>query len=153
MERLLLAAVIVVVAAAAGEVIRRRRRFDPPTQPRRELPTQLDRADFDDPAVPWLVAVFSSESCSTCADVVAKAEVLRSHEVTVDIVAYQSRRDIHARYAIDAVPCLVVADAAGEVRSGFLGPVTATDLWASVAEARRPGSIDRAGGCDRHEHD
>ena len=78
--------------------------------------------------------------------------VLRSHDVTVEIVPYQSRRDTHARYAIDAVPCLVVADAAGAVRTGFLGPVTATDLWAAVAEARAPGSVDRSGGCDRHQH-
>jgi len=34
------------------------------------------------------------------------------------------------------VPCLVIADSAGTVVSGFLGPVTATDLWAAVAEAR-----------------
>jgi hypothetical protein len=26
------------------------------------------------------------------------------------------------------------------VRAGFAGPVTATDLWAAVAEARQPGS-------------
>ena len=72
---------------------------------------------------------------------VRKAEVLRSDDVTVDIVPFQQRRDTHARYAIDAVPCLVVADAAGTVRAGFLGPVTATDLWAAVAEARsRDGS-------------
>ena len=59
---------------------------------------------------------------------------------------------MHQRYAIDAVPCLVIADADGAVRAGFLGPVTATDLWAAVAEARQPGSIDRPGGCDRHQH-
>lgn len=152
MERLLIAIVIVVAAAGIGELIRRRRRADPPTQPRRELPSQLDRRDFANPNAPWLVAVFSSETCSTCADVVRKAEVLRSDDVVVEIVPYQSRRDTHARYAIDAVPCLVVADAAGAVRTGFLGPVTATDLWAAVAEARRPGSIDRSGGCDRHQH-
>ena len=153
MERLLIAVAIVLIGAAVGEVVRRRRQVDPPTQPRRELPAQLDRGDFAEPDVPWLVAVFSSETCSTCADVVRKAEVLRSHDVTVDIVAFQQRRDTHARYAIDAVPCLVVADAAGTVLTGFLGPVTATDLWAAVAEARDPGSIDRSGGCGRHEHD
>lgn len=153
MQRLLIAVAIVVIAAVVGEVVRRRRRVDAPTQPRRELPVQLDRDDFAEPGVPWLVAVFSSETCSTCADVVRKAEVLRSHDVTVDIVTFQQRRDTHARYAIDAVPCLVVADADGAVLTGFLGPVTATDLWAAVAEARNPGSIDRSGGCDRHEHE
>jgi hypothetical protein len=152
MERLLIAVAIVLVAAAVGEAVRRRRSADPPTQPVRELPAQLDRADFASPDAPWLVAVFSSETCSTCADVVRKAHVLASDEVAVDIVPYQSRKDVHARYSIDAVPCLVVADGDGVVRTGFFGPVTATDLWASVAEARTPGSIDRAGGCDHHGH-
>ena len=153
MERLLIAVAIVAVAVAVGELARRRRQVDPPTQPRRELPAQLDRRDFGRPEAPWLVAVFSSDTCSTCADVVDKAKVLSSDDVAVEIVPYQARRDTHQRYAIDAVPCLVVADAEGTVRTGFLGPVTATDLWAAVAEARTPGSIDRSGGCGRHEHD
>jgi hypothetical protein len=150
MERLLIAVAIVVVAAAAGEFVRRRRRLDPPTQPARQLPSQLDRADFAGEGVPWLVAVFSSETCSTCADVIRKAEVLASDDVVVDVVPYQSRRETHSRYAIDAVPCLVIADADGVVRNGFFGPITATDLWAAVAEARSPGSIDPGGRCDRH---
>ena len=152
MERLLIAVAIVAVAAIVGQIVQRRRRADPPTQPVRELPSQLDRADFDAATAPWLVAVFSSETCSTCADVVRKAQVLASDDVAIDIVPYQTRRDIHARYSIDAVPCLVVADADGVVRTGFFGPVTATDLWAAVAEARSPGSIDRSGGCDGHGH-
>lgn len=152
MERLLLAVAIVLVAAAVGSLVRRRRAADPPTQPVRELPAQLDRRDFAGAEAPWLVAVFSSETCSTCADVISKAQVLASDDVAVDVVPYQSRRDTHSRYSIDAVPCLVVADADGVVRTGFFGPVTATDLWAAVAEARHPGSIDRSGGCDGHGH-
>ena len=116
------------------------------------MPSQLDRADFCEPSTPWLVAVFSSESCNSCADVVAKAEVIRSEDVAVDVVPFQTRRDVHQRYAIDAVPCLLVADAVGAVHASFLGPVTATDLWAAVAEARQPGSIDGGGGCNRHQH-
>lgn len=152
MERLLFAVAVVVVAAVVAEVVRRRRRADAPTQPRRQLPSQLDRADFDGADHDWLVVVFSSTSCSTCADVVAKADVLRSPDVAVQTVTYQDHRDLHARYAIDAVPCLLIVDRSGVVHAGFLGPVTATDVWAAVAEARSPGSIDRAGGCDRHEH-
>lgn len=149
MGRLLLAVAVVVAVALVAEVVRRRRAADPPTQPRHQVPAQLDRADFDGDG--WLVAVFTSETCSTCADVVRKADVLRSDEVTVDTVTFQHRRDLHERYAIDAVPCLVIADADGVVHSGFLGPVTATDLWAAIANAREPGSIE-GGGCDRHEH-
>jgi hypothetical protein len=152
MIRVVIAVAIVAFAAGVAAIVNRRRRADPPTQPRHAVPSQLDRADFCEPSAPWLVAVFSSESCHTCADVVAKAEVMRSHDVTVDVVPFQTRRTIHQRYAIDAVPCLVVADSAGAVHAGFLGPVTATDLWAAVAEARQPGSIDQGGGCDRHQH-
>ena len=152
MVRLLLAVAIVVVAAVVAALVERRRRADPPTQPRQAMPVQLDRADFAEPDVAWLVVVFSSESCSTCADTIAKAEVLRSADVAVDVVPFQTRRRVHERYAIDAVPCLLIVDAAGTVVAGFLGPVTATDLWAATAEARSPGSIDKAGSCDRHQH-
>lgn len=151
MLRVLFAVAIVLAAALIAEVVRRRRGVDAPTQPNHQMPALLDRRDFAEPSLPWLVAVFSSDSCSTCADVISKATVLRSADVSVDVVSYQSRRDLHERYAIDAVPCLVVADAAGAVQTGFLGPVTATDLWAAVAEARHPGSIDRSGGCGTHE--
>ena len=48
------------------------------------------------------------------------------------------------------MPCLVIADADGVVQDGFIGPVTATDVWAAVAEARDPGSIDRSDGCGNH---
>jgi hypothetical protein len=149
MERLLLALAIVAVAAAVSNVVRTRRRSDPPTQARGELPAQLDRSDFD--GTNWLVAVFTSDSCSTCADVVRKADVLRSDEVSVVEASFQASKGLHERYAIDAVPCLVVADPSGVVHAGFVGPVTATDLWAAVANARHPGSIDRSGGCEHHE--
>jgi hypothetical protein len=152
MIRLLIAIAIVALAAGIAAIVNRRRRPDPPTQPRQQVPAQLDRSDFGDPSIPWLVAVFSSESCHSCAEVVAKAEVMRSDDVTVDVVPFQTRRAVHQRYSIDAVPCLVVADVAGTVHASFLGPVTATDLWAAVAEARQPGSIDPGGGCDRHQH-
>lgn len=148
MERVLLALAVMVVAAVVAEVVRRRRRFDPPTQPRRELPSQLDRSDFEGSG--WLVAVFTSDTCSTCADVVHKAEVVACDDVTVSIASFQQRREVHERYDIDAVPCLVIADGDGVVHGGFLGPVTATDLWAAVADAREPGSIDRSDGCGNH---
>jgi hypothetical protein len=151
MERLLLALVIMVVAVAVAEVLRRRRRPDAPTQPRYEVPSQVDRADFVGDG--WLVAVFTSETCSTCADVVRKAEVLRSAEVAVEVATFQQRRDLHERYAIEAVPALLVADRDGVVHASFLGPMTATDLWAAVADAREPGSIDRSEGCESHRHD
>jgi hypothetical protein len=136
MTQLLAAIAIVVLATGGAAVVRRRRRADAPTQPAHELPAQLDRADFDRPGVPWLVAVFTSSTCSSCADVAAKAAVLAAPDVAVVDVVYQERPDLHARYSITAVPALVVADAEGVVRAGFLGPVSATDLWAAVAAAR-----------------
>lgn len=148
MIRLLLAAAVVLVVALVAQAVRRRRATDPPTQVRGQIPAQLDRGDFAGDG--WLVGVFTSATCSTCADVVGKAEVLRSDAVTVEIVPYQDRRDLHDRYDIDAVPCLVIADGDGVVRAGFLGPVTATDLWAAVANARTPGSIQSTTRCDHH---
>lgn len=131
----LIALAIVAVAVVAAAVVRRRRP-DAPTQPSGTVPTQLDRSDFDRPEAPWLVAVFSSATCRTCADVGAKAAVLATDEVTVSEVEYGAAKALHERYGIDAVPLVVVADADGVVRRHFLGPVSATDLWAGVAAAR-----------------
>ena len=147
----IVAASIVVLALVVGVVLRRRRRVAPPTQPTYDVPVQLDRADFA-PGVPWAVVVFSSAACTTCADVVRKARVLESAEVAVLDVEYTAGRELHAKYSIQAVPIVVIADAAGVVRRGFAGPVTATDLWAAVAEARRPGSTPEPGLGARQEH-
>jgi hypothetical protein len=134
--RLLVAAAIVVVAVIVALVVRRRRRPDAPTQPPGQAPAQLDRHDFERPDAPWLVVVFTSATCHTCADVVSKAAVLASDDVAVTSVEWQSNQEVHRRYGINGVPLTVVADRDGVVRRSFAGPVTATDLWAAVAAAR-----------------
>jgi len=134
-----MALTVVLAAAAVGLVLRRRQVVAAPTQPSFDVPAQLDRADF--PATtPWLVAVFSSATCTTCADVVRKAQVLQSREVSVVEVEFGAARELHKKYDIQAVPMVAIADAQGVVQAGFAGPVTATDLWAAVAEARQPGT-------------
>lgn len=144
-ERLLIAGVVIVVAVLIALVIDRRTP-DAPTAPRWAVPTQLDRADFAGAGQPWLVAVFTSETCDACAGTAAKASVLASDDVAVDEVAVGVRPQVHRRYAIDAVPTVVVADAEGVVRASFVGPPTATDLWAAVAELRDPGAEETARG-------
>ena len=138
MQRLIVAAAIVAVAATIALSIRRRARPDAPTQQRHRVPAQLDRADFSNPDVDWLIVVFTSATCDTCADTVTKAQVLASRSVVVEEVEYASDRERHRRYAIDAVPTLVVADSEGVVQASFVGRVSATDLWAAVAEVREP---------------
>ena len=149
MERLIVALVIVAVVAIVATVVRRRRVPDAPTQRRFTAPEQLDRDDFARPDAPWLVAVFSSATCDVCAQVVQKANVLDCRDVAVVEVEYSADRALHERYSIDAVPTVVVADAAGVAVATFLGPMTATDLWAAVAEAREPGSTPSGGSCQR----
>lgn len=133
-----LAAVVIVVA-----LVLQRRRPDAPTGGgiRQTAPPQLDRADFERPEAPWMVVVFTSATCSTCADVWAKAEVLASDEVAVQEVEAVRDRALHQRYQVGAVPIVVIADHRGVVVDSFLGPVSATHLWAALAEAREPGSV------------
>ena len=139
MERFLIAGVLIVIGVVVAVVLERRRP-QPPTQDRWPVPTQLDRDDFDGGAAPWLVAVFTSATCESCARATAKASVLASPSVAYLEVPYQTRKDLHVRYGVEAVPCIVVADSEGVVRASFIGAPTATDLWAAVAEARNPGS-------------
>ena len=139
MAQVIVALAVVVVAGAAGLVLRRRQAIEAPTQPHYDIPAQLDRADFA-PGVPWVVVVFTSATCTTCADVKRKALVLASAQVAVVEAEFAAARHLHTKYDIQAVPIIAVADADGVVRAGFAGPVTATDLWAAVAEARQPGA-------------
>ena len=142
MERLLIALPLIAVAVVVAVVLQRRRPA-PPTGTEWTVPAQLDRADFRSPDAPWLVAVFTSSTCDACADVAMKAAALDSGPqgpVVVHELEAVTDSEVHRRYGIDAVPLLLIADADGVVVRHFLGPVTATDLWAAVAEAREPGS-------------
>ena len=144
MERLLIAAVLVVVAVVVARLIDRRRPA-PPTQPRWTAPAQLDRDDFEGADRPWLVVVFTSATCDSCRDATAKAQVLASADVAVQDVSWQERKDLHDRYAVTVAPTIVMAGPDGVVRASFVGPTTATDLWAALAEARDPGASPEPG--------
>jgi hypothetical protein len=135
-ERLVLALVLAGLAAVVAVVVERRRRRVPVGSPSWTVPAQLDRNDFDRPDAPWLVALFSSATCEVCASVWERASILEGTEVVVQNLEAKLDRRLHEQYRIDAVPLLVIADADGVVRKHFLGPVTAADLWAALAELR-----------------
>jgi len=137
--RLVLAAVLLVAAVGVAWVLQRRRPAPPPRDVY-PVPRQLDRADFPRPDAPWLVALFSSTTCEGCAGLADKVAVLESGDVAVCDVDFETERDLHRRYEISGIPMTLIADAAGVVRAAFVGSVTATDLWAAVAEARAPGT-------------
>lgn len=146
MERIVFALLLVIVATVIAAVAQRSRP-DAPTQPKSyRVPSQLDRADFDRPDAPWLVAVFTAATCNACAASWQKVAPLESDEVAVQQLEVSAASAIHKRYGIDGVPLVVIADAAGVVRASFVGPATATDMWATVAELREPGSVPE--GCD-----
>lgn len=142
--RILLAVGLVLVAAVVAYVIERRRP-DPPLRGAHPVPSRLHRSDFAGSERPWLVVLFSSRTCESCAEVATKLDALSSDEVAVQEVEYSTDRALHERYAVEAVPMTLVADADGVVRVSFTGRVTATDLWAAVAEAREAGSSPEPG--------
>ena len=146
MERAVIGVVLAVVAALVAAVLARRDRVasDPPVD--HHVPTAVDRSLFVHQDRPWLVAVFTSATCSTCADTWARAQHLESDSVAVQELEVSAEAALHERYGIDAVPTTVMADDEGVVRASFLGPVTTTHLWARMAELRDPGSVPD--GCD-----
>jgi len=139
MERVALAAGLFVVALVVAAVLNRRRP-EPPTQDRVAIPAQLDRADFPGADLPWLLVVWTSATCDSCARATAKAALLASPQVAYAEIPWQDQRELHERYNIDTVPLIVLADAEGVVQVSFVGTPNFTDLVGAVAEAREPGS-------------
>lgn len=135
MIRILIVAAVVMFAIALNQVLARRTKQSP-TQADPTMPTHIDRSDFADKAKEWLVLAFTSSTCNTCADIERKATVLQSQKVGVAICEYSANQALHKKYSIDAVPTLLFVDAAGVVRKGFLGPASATDIWAALARVR-----------------
>jgi thioredoxin-related protein len=145
MIRLAIVALVLVLAVALNKILGKRT-TQAPTQADPSMPTQIDRNDFSESSKEWLVLAFTSSSCNTCADIERKAVVLKSQSVAVEICEYTSHRELHKKYEIDAVPTLLIADGQGIVRKGFLGPASATDIWAALAR-------ERDGSPDSHEGD
>lgn len=139
MERVVVAGALVVVATAVAAVLARRRP-QAPTQAKVPIPAQLDRQDFPEPDKPWLLVVWTSATCDSCARATSKAQLLASPQVSYVEVPWQERRDLHERYGIEDVPLLVLADRDGVVEVSFVGTPNFTDLVGAVAEAREPGS-------------
>jgi hypothetical protein len=135
-DRLLVAVAIAAVAAVIAYAVRRRRSAAPPAQVSRDVPSQLDRADFAHPEADWLVAVFTSATCDACGAVAVAAGGLAADDVAVVEVGYQTDRRTHQRYRIGAVPMVVIADRDGVVRASRLGPVSSAQLAADLTAAR-----------------
>jgi len=133
-----LALVLVLILAAFGVAALASRRKDQgtPVTTRGNLPTHVRRSDFVRPDAAWLVVLFSSATCASCAEARKIVEPLDSAEVAVAEVEFAAHRSLHERYDIDAVPSVIVCDGSGAVRASFLGPPKAADLWSTLAELR-----------------
>ena len=120
----------------------RRYRPSTPTAPTYSVPGLLERWDFAQPNTEWLLAVFTSKTCSTCAAVLEAAEGMADDSLAVQEVEHRRHSELHRRYAIDAVPLAVLADRSGAVRASLAGPATEAELSALVASVRQePGTV------------
>lgn len=134
--RLVLAAGLVALAGVVAWILERRRRTAAPLQGRELVPQQLDRSEFPRPDAPWLVVLWSSRACDSCRGLAEKLAPLESGDVAVVEVEYQTDPELHRRYAIEAAPITVVADAEGVTRASFVGTFEAAEVWAALAELR-----------------
>tara|TARA_B100000929_G_scaffold155973_1_gene123580 strand:- start:7320 stop:7748 length:429 start_codon:yes stop_codon:yes gene_type:complete len=96
------------------------------------IPGYLRREDFGFLNEPWLVVIFSSESCETCKPVVTEGMKLTSLGIAIQEVAAETNRGLHEKYDIDAVPMLLLVDKFGVVRSSHLGPIDFGEVKKSI---------------------
>ncbi len=132
----------VIAGALAVAWLYRRYRPSTPTAPTYSVPTRLERWDFAQPNTEWLLAVFTSKTCSTCAAVIKAAESLADDALAVQEVEFRRHGELHRRYTVDAVPLAVLADRTGTVCASVAGPATEAELAALVASVRQlPGTV------------
>jgi len=105
--------------------------------------------------VVWL----SFQECTGCTESLTRSSAPSIERLLFELISLdyhhtlQAAAGAAAEQARDAVikeyagRFLLVVDGSGAARASFLGPVTATDLWATVAELREPGTLP-AEGCD-----
>ena len=87
------------------------------------------------------MVVFTSATCQSCAAMAGKAAVLASAQVAVDVVEVtEPARRSTASTPSTPCPSSSWPTRRGVVGASFIGPASATDLWAAVAEVRQPGS-------------
>jgi hypothetical protein len=134
-SRLILALVVIAVALAIARQLERRRPA-PPTRDAYPVPAQLDRRDFPRPDAPWLYVLFSSRTCDSCAAMVSRVCALESESVATVQVEAKADKALHDRYRIEGVPMVVLADADGVVRAGFVGAVDTWELEEALATAQ-----------------
>ncbi|HTK16855.1 MAG TPA: hypothetical protein VL769_10720 [Acidimicrobiia bacterium] len=134
--RVVVAVAILAIAAGIAWWLEHRRVAAPPSQGRAVAPEQLDRNDFPRPDAPWLVVLFTSRHCDSCAGLVDKALPLASDDVAVFEVEYTLQPELHARYRIDAAPITVLVDHDGVTRAAFIGAYSAPELWSALADLR-----------------
>ena len=96
------------------------------------IPGHLSREDFNFLNEPWLVVIFSSESCETCKPVVTEGMKLTSLGVAIQEVTAETNKGLHEKYDIDAVPMLLLVDKFGVVRSSHLGPSDFDEVKKSI---------------------
>lgn len=133
MQQVAIVAGAAVVALLVGWLVQRRQP-DRPLATSHTVPDQIDRADFDHPDADWLIAVFTSDTCRTCAKVWQSAQLLATVDVAVQNVEVARQGHIHDRYEITAVPAVVIADHEGVTRRSFLGPPTSSELWSAMTD-------------------
>ena len=133
---IIIVVVVALIVLGVGAYMQRRTPDAPIRTTHHVLPSQLDRNDFVRPEAPWLVAVFTSATCETCAKVWTSTQLVESDQVAIQNVAFQDDGELHVRYNVTAVPSVVVADEHGVNRAEFLGPPTSAELWATLAEVR-----------------
>lgn len=119
---LIVMAAVAAMAAAAAWWQRGRHRPSP-TATHGVPPGHLDRADFRAADAPLLIAVFTSETCSSCDAVWAELAGYESPTIATQNVEVTAEAALHKRYNIESVPTAVIVDHTGTTQAAFVGPL------------------------------
>jgi len=125
----------VIIAMAVSAVARKTAGFGQ-DQRDHHIPGSVAGSDFGLDDDGWMLVVFTSSKCETCATVVEAVSRIDMPNLATAVIEIERMPELHTSYAIDAVPTTIVADPDGVVRKSFLGPVDLPMIELAVSTAR-----------------
>lgn len=133
-------AVVAVIALVTTVVSRRfappARQFVPPPSTF-GVPAQMSLEDISPQFRPWVLVLFTSQTCEGCLRARSLAQTIRSEGLEIKFIDSSEQPGLFEKYSIEGVPLFVLCDESGLVCGHMFG--SSSELFEMIAGVARSG--------------